>query len=55
MFINIEKIEAIKEIIATKKDIFEDGLLNLEGVLVFENGIHGKIEDFDAYDDIDSL
>mgnify|MGYP007046088659 CR=1 FL=1 len=55
MFINIEKKEAIKEIIATKKDIFEDGLLNLEGVLVFENGIHGKIEDFEAYDDIDSL
>ncbi|MGG0656913.1 hypothetical protein [Rummeliibacillus pycnus] len=54
-FINIKKKEEIKEIIAIKKDVFEDGLLNLDGVIVFENGVHGKIEDFEAYDDIDSL
>lgn len=54
-FINIEKKEEIKEIIAIKKDVFEDGLLNLDGVIVFENGVHGKIEDFEAYDEIDSL
>lgn len=54
-FINLEKKEEIKEIIAIKKDIFEDGLLNLDGVIIFENGVHGKIKDFEAYDDIDSL
>ena len=54
-FINTKKKEEIKEIIATKKDVFEDGFLNLDGVIVFNNGVHGKIEDFETYDDIDSL